>query len=45
MVGCPREDNYQAVPETLQIRIESYSLWYRLFDIPREAPRLTMHHR
>jgi hypothetical protein len=44
-VGCPREDNHQAVPKTLRIEIESYSLWYRLFGIPREATGLTMHHR
>jgi hypothetical protein len=45
MVEYPREDNHQAVPKTLRIGIESYSLWYVLSDIPREAPGLTMHHR
>jgi hypothetical protein len=44
-VGCPREDNHQVVPKNLQIGIESYSLWYMLSSIPREAPGLTMHHR
>jgi hypothetical protein len=45
IVGCHREDNHQAVPKTLWIGIESYSLWYRLSGIPREEPGLTMHHR
>jgi hypothetical protein len=44
-VGCPREDNHQAVPKTLRVGIESYSLWCRLSEIPREAPGLTIHHR
>jgi hypothetical protein len=45
MVVCPREDNHQAVPKTLRIGIESYSHWYRLSGIPREAPGVTMYHR
>jgi hypothetical protein len=45
MVGCPREDNHQAIPKTLRIGIGSYSLWYRLSGIRREAPRVTMYHR
>jgi hypothetical protein len=45
MVVCPREDNHQTVPKIIHIGIESYSLWYRLSGIPREATGLTMHHR
>jgi hypothetical protein len=44
MAGCPREDNHQAVAKHLRIGIESYSLWYMLSGIPREAPGLTIHH-
>jgi hypothetical protein len=44
-VGCPHEDNYQAVPKPLRVGIESYIPWCRLSGIPREAPGLTIHHR
>jgi hypothetical protein len=40
-VGCPRQDNHQAVPKEPRFRIKGHSLWYRLSGIPREAPRLT----
>jgi hypothetical protein len=40
-VGCPREDNHQAVPKNLRFGIKGHILWYRLSGIPREASRLT----
>jgi hypothetical protein len=41
MVGCPREDNHQAVANNPRFGIKGHSLWYWLSGIPREAPRLT----
>jgi hypothetical protein len=40
-VGCPHEDNHQAVPKNLRFGIKGQSLWYRLSGIPRKAPRIT----
>jgi hypothetical protein len=40
-VGCPREDNHQAVPKNTRVGIKGHNLWYRLSGIPRKAPRLT----
>jgi hypothetical protein len=40
-VGCPREDNHQAVPKNPRVGIKGHSLWYRLSGIPRKAPWLT----
>jgi hypothetical protein len=40
-VGCPREDNHQAVTKNPRFGIKGHNLWYRLSGIPHEAPRLT----